>query len=721
MSLISNNKKFFDLILILIIPIFFSFIINFIFKVNFHHDSLLMYLNFKFLYNYYQTYSSFPEWIDYIYYGQDASVLYLYDVSKIFFPSIILGTNLNLNSYFIYLINLSLLNSIFLFGIYKNINEFRFKFYVLAIISIIFLSFTFLHKAFSANFEVFLLFPFIFYYLNKFIVNRKISEINKILIIIFISYVNSIQYFSIFFIYFTGIFIVIYLLFNFKFSVKVKFKKKYIFFYLIWFLISLIYFTYIENVIQENYLLPNRSNNLDVNNSFTFALHGYHNILIKFLTSISNFFWWDVPLTISLIGVFFNSLFFFSSKINENKNIKISLFIFILFIILLSETIIFYDFVKLFFHLPFLGFFRHFSFVIIYLKPLLIITAIFGLINYFKLIEKKEFNYLFKFKLKFILYLSLSFFFVFGLLSIINDQLNLLINSNNEDLFFNSLFSHFKDKLQFLGIENRANDLDLFRGLKFKILNSFLINLFSLTFIFLIMFFIINKRKYNYFIITNLIILSLIPGFIFNYSNYSMSEKINIFSNDKNLIKLIQREYNENIISDKNFKKFNNVKNCTNNNSNFFNEISNIIPKFSILYENINIFLRKKNCKPRYRNDFLSKNYTDMNLSYLHFDKDTKYEKINNENYIIYNPRNEIVSNINFSTKWIAVGNISNPRILNDNGKIKILFESSDKLKKINLIYKNKIIQVFAYLNILIGAFLYFLFIKSLFSVFSAK
>ena len=348
----------------------------------------------------------------------------------------------------------------------------------------------------------------------------------------------------------------------------------------------------------------------------------------------------------------------------------------------MSETIIFYDFVKLFFHLPFLGFFRHFSFVIIYLKPLLIITALFGLINYFKLIEKKKFNYLFKFKLKFILYLSLSFFFVFGLLSIINDQLNLLINSNNEDLFFNSLFSHFKDKLQFLGIENRANDLDLFRGLKFKILNSFLINLFSLTFIFLIMFFIINKRKYNYFIITNLIILSLIPGFIFNYSNYSMSEKINIFSNDKNLIKLIQREYNENIISDKNFKKLNNVKNCTNNNSNFFNEISNIIPKFSILYENINIFLRKKNCKPRYRNDFLSKNYTDMNLSYLHFDKDTKYEKINNENYIIYNPRNEIVSNINFSTKWIAVGNISNPKILNDNGKIKILFESSDKLKK---------------------------------------
>ena len=115
-------------------------------------------------------------------------MLYLYDVSKIFFPSIIIGSNLNINSYLIYLINLSLLNSIFLFGIYKNINEFRYKFYVLAIISVVFLSFTFLHKAFSANFEVFLLFPFIFYYLNKFTISRKVSEINKILILILISY-----------------------------------------------------------------------------------------------------------------------------------------------------------------------------------------------------------------------------------------------------------------------------------------------------------------------------------------------------------------------------------------------------------------------------------------------------------------------------------------------------------------------------------------------------
>ena len=84
MNLIFNDKKF-DLAIILIFPILFSVTINLFLNVNLHHDSLLMYLNFKFLYNYLQTYNTFPEWIDYIYSGLDASVLYLYDVSKVFF------------------------------------------------------------------------------------------------------------------------------------------------------------------------------------------------------------------------------------------------------------------------------------------------------------------------------------------------------------------------------------------------------------------------------------------------------------------------------------------------------------------------------------------------------------------------------------------------------------------------------------------------------------
>ena len=82
-----------------------------------------MYLNYKFIYNYYLTYNDFPQWLDYINSGLDTSSLYLYDVSKIFFPSIIVGKIFNLNSYFVYIINLSLLNSIFIFGLYKNFGE----------------------------------------------------------------------------------------------------------------------------------------------------------------------------------------------------------------------------------------------------------------------------------------------------------------------------------------------------------------------------------------------------------------------------------------------------------------------------------------------------------------------------------------------------------------------------------------------------------------------
>ena len=182
-----------------------------------------------------------------------------------------------------------------------------------------------------------------------------------------------------------------YVIFNFRFYKKIKFKIKYIFFYLTWLLICLVYFLYIEKIVQEYYFLPNRAENLDVNSSLSFALHGYHNILIKFLVSTSNFFWWDVPLTISLVGIFFICFFFFSKKLEINFKIKISLLLFIFFIIFLSETIIFYDLVKLFYNLPFLSYFRHFSFVIIYLKPLLLIIVIFGIIEYFKLIERQEF------------------------------------------------------------------------------------------------------------------------------------------------------------------------------------------------------------------------------------------------------------------------------------------------------------------------------------------
>ena len=86
MNLSLKKDKILSFSIVIFLPIFFSILINFLLNVNLHHDSLLMYLNYKFIYNYLLNYNNFPEWIDYIYSGLDATILYIYDVSKIFFP-----------------------------------------------------------------------------------------------------------------------------------------------------------------------------------------------------------------------------------------------------------------------------------------------------------------------------------------------------------------------------------------------------------------------------------------------------------------------------------------------------------------------------------------------------------------------------------------------------------------------------------------------------------
>ena len=569
--------------------------------------------------------------------------------------------------------------------------------------------------------EVFLLFPFIFFYTKKFISNGKFSEINKILVLLLIGYLNSIQYFSIFFIYFVGLFIFVYVIFNFKFSKKIKFKIKYIFFYLLWLLICLVYFLYIEKIVQENYFLPNRADNLDVNSSLSFALHGYHNILIKFLVSTSNFFWWDVPLTISLVGIFFICFFFFSKKLEVNFKLKISLLLFIFFIIFLSETIIFYDLVKLFYNLPFLSYFRHFSFVIIYLKPLLLIIVIFGMIEYFKLLERQEFFYFFKFKLKFIFYLSLFFALAFYLLIFINSQLNLILNGNSEKLVFKEFFLLFEDKLNYLGLNNRTKEIDLFRGLKYQILTSFLLNLFSLIIIFFIILLFLKKNKLTIPIVCLLIIFSLVPGFIYNYSNYSMNKNINIFTNNSNLIDSLDINYKSIIKSDKNFLKINSVQNCVKDDKYFpLDNLSLIIPKFTIFYENINLFLKTKSCKPRLRFDFLTKEFKELDKNYLHFNENIKYKKINNEKFEIYNAKNDIYTNISYSKNWSEKTKNKELEIVNDNGKIKIKI-NNNKFSVIEMYYKNNLISMFAKLSCLIGLIFYYIFFKNLFRVFFLK
>ena len=139
---------------------------------------------------------------------------------------------------------------------------------------------------------------------------------------------------------------------------------------------------------------------------------------------------------------------------------------------IISETLIFYDIVKYFYYLPLLNFFRHFSFVSIYLKPLLLITTIFGIVIYLNLFEKKEKIYLLKFKLIFIFLLAISFIIIFSLTSFINEQLNFAILDQNQKLIFGEIFSKFSESLNYLKIEDRVTNIDLFRGLKSQILTE---------------------------------------------------------------------------------------------------------------------------------------------------------------------------------------------------------------------------------------------------------
>ena len=250
-NFLSNN--YIILLIITILPLFFIFINHILLKVYLHHDSLLMYLNYKFIYNYFLTYNNFPQWLDYIHSGLDTSSLYLYDISKIFFPSIIIGKIFEFNSYNIYLVNLSILNSIFIYGVYKNIRNHSYSKYTLIILVLITLSSNFLFKAFSANFEIFLSFPFVFYYLKQFYLKNKFINLIKIFLIIFLVYLNSIQYFSIFYIYFIFFFISVILIFKFNFKNKIYYKRNHIILFLILLISSFIYFYLINFIISKNY------------------------------------------------------------------------------------------------------------------------------------------------------------------------------------------------------------------------------------------------------------------------------------------------------------------------------------------------------------------------------------------------------------------------------------------------------------------------------------
>ncbi len=718
-----STNNYYSIFLIITVPLCLFLINHLFFKVYLHHDSLLMYLNYKFIYNYYLTYNNFPQWLDYINSGLDTSSIYLYDVSKIFFPSIIVGKIFNLNSYFVYLINLSLLNSIFIFGLYKNFGEEVLKKYLLILLIFISLGSNFIYKAFSANFEVFLSFPFIFYYLRQFCLKHKFISLIKIFIIVFLVYLNSIQYFSIFYIYFIIFFALIALIFQYQYNGKIHYKIKHVILFLILIASSITYFYFINFIISDNYYLPSRSDDLTIKDTKVFALYGYHSILLKTLAYLSNFYWWDVPLVTTNIGIFFTFLFFFSSINVYDFRFRFSILIFSFIILLLSETLLFYDFTKVLFNLPLLNYFRHFSFISIYLKPLLILTSILGIVVYFKVIENRNYKYLIKIKIYFLILYVVTFLLSYYLTIFLNEQINQLQNGN-ENTIIGKLFSD----LSFFGVQDKVYLIDLFRGLKKQILISFTISYLSLFFIFiLIILYLKNNNKKRFINIVILLLLGLIPNYTFNYLNYSFHPELNHYTTNKNDVIELKKTYEDIVINDNNFLKKNSVKMCNQSKDiHPLEELYKIIPKHTVLYENIYLFQKEKFCSPLQRWDFyINKDYLKYfngNNNFLHFPKDINYLKITNEKFEIKNLEYNVNSNINFSNNWSIQSEKNNLiKIENYKGKIRLVLngEKSKIPKVITLIYKNSLTFYLPYISITIGLILFIIIILNFIRFFS--
>ena len=199
-----------------------------------------------------------------------------------------------------------------------------------------------------------------------------------------------------------------------------------------------------------------------------------------------------------------------------------------------------------------------------------------------------------------------------------------------------------------------------------------------------------------------------------------MNKNINIFTNSSNLIDSLDINYKSIIKSDKNFLKINSVQNCVKDDKYFpLDNLSLIIPKFTIFYENINIFLKTKT-KPRLRFDFFTKGFKDLDKNYLHFNENIKYKKINNEKFEIYNAKNDIYTNISYSKNWSAKSKNKELEIVNYNGKIKIK-TNNNKFSVIEMYYKNNLISIFAKLSCLFELTFYFIFFKNLFKFFFLK
>ena len=108
---------------IIIFHFFFLIYLKFLFEIFFlniipMHDTLWSYINFQYVFNYFDYYNLFPSWIDTNTGGYPMYGILNFSSSAITFPVIFASKLLGIGSFFAYLIIMSIFNLIFFIGLF---------------------------------------------------------------------------------------------------------------------------------------------------------------------------------------------------------------------------------------------------------------------------------------------------------------------------------------------------------------------------------------------------------------------------------------------------------------------------------------------------------------------------------------------------------------------------------------------------------------------------
>ena len=515
----SKNYSRIKILLILFFPLFIFIFSTYFLKIYFHHDALAGFESFKFINDYYFKYNEIPLWIPNLANGVNISSKIIIQGYQIIAPYAFVGKIFDINSYYIYILFIFLLYLIFFLGVCKLISILDIKNKSLSIYFslyiIIFTNLFFNEIFFTIITNIFV--PYYLYYFLKFQKNQKISELFKIVILyllksyIFYFYGLVIEFY---FLVILSLYFQIYKINNFMLIFRVKNLK---FFLLILLLTSLVFFNY--HLFNENYILKDFTYRKETGSIFfdNYRFGDIHHLKIMFLSLISGFFWGEASYIFGFSGLFFmiyslNNAKFFS---------KFSLYKFSIYIIpisiIFSNLWVFPNFIKyLYYSIPLLDYHSHSQYNYLYGKTFLLILILYGFDKFIsqRFISKNiVINSIYIYLIIFIVSFFLSFVFT-----------------------------------KFYPIE--------------IIISA---NLYTLPFIGILVYLYCSKKKIdtNKGLVVFFLIISLLPSYIYNLTNYSFSNKVNFYKKNnletQNIRKIAKRDY-ERLYFNRN--QFNYEKGC---------------------------------------------------------------------------------------------------------------------------------------------------------------